>query len=205
MSEFRIHHDVNELLSLLHVHGGEGAEVYIDLLQKNRTPYVTTAVSAHSVKVKIAEFSRTPEDFLKKYDELKSKNTRHLDSLVYLLSKLTEDKETLQYLQQNAKERAELAANAATSGSTNFSIPSSTSKISLQELEELRKQLGSVTANSSVQQVLSLPKLPHPWQGSRPGWTQGLGATCSSGRCPCPWQGVGTGWALRSLPTQTIL
>uniref|UniRef100_A0A8B9ST65 Gamma-tubulin complex component n=1 Tax=Anas platyrhynchos TaxID=8839 RepID=A0A8B9ST65_ANAPL len=158
MSEFRIHHDVNELLSLLHVHGGEGAEVYIDLLQKNRTPYVTTTVSAHSAKVKIAEFSRTPEDFLKKYDELKSKNTRHLDSLVYLLSKLTEDKETLQYLQQNAKERAELAANAVASGSTNFSISSSTSKISLQELEELRKQLGSVTANSNVQQPLELTR-----------------------------------------------
>ncbi|XP_064924201.1 gamma-tubulin complex component 2 isoform X9 [Columba livia] len=158
MSEFRIHHDVNELLSLLRVHGGEGAEVYIDLLQKNRTPYVTTTVSAHSAKVKIAEFSRTPEDFLKKYDELKSKNTRHLDSLVYLLSKLTEDKETLQYLQQNAKERAELAASAATSGSTNFSIPSSTSKISLQELEELRKQLGSVAASASLQQPLELTR-----------------------------------------------
>lgn len=51
MSEFRIHHDVNELLSLLRVHGGDGAEVYIDLLQKNRTPYVTTTVSAHSAKV----------------------------------------------------------------------------------------------------------------------------------------------------------
>ncbi|TFK03290.1 Gamma-tubulin complex component 2 [Platysternon megacephalum] len=156
MSEFRIHHDVNELLSLLRVHGGEGAEVYIDLLQKNRTPYVTTTVSAHSAKVKIAEFSRTPEDFLKKYDELKSKNTRNLDPLVYLLSKLTEDKETLQYLQQNAKERAELAMNATTSGSTSFTIPSTTSKISMQELEELRKQLGSVTTSSSVQQPLEL-------------------------------------------------
>lgn len=51
MSEFRIHHDVNELLSLLHVRGGDGAEVYIDLLQKNRTPHVTTTVSAHSAKV----------------------------------------------------------------------------------------------------------------------------------------------------------
>lgn len=51
MSEFRIHHDVNELLSQLHVRGGDGAEVYIDLLQKNRTPYVTTTVSAHSAKV----------------------------------------------------------------------------------------------------------------------------------------------------------
>lgn len=54
MSEFRIHHDVNELLSLLRVHGGDGAEVYIDLLQKNRTPYVTTTVSAHSAKVSAA-------------------------------------------------------------------------------------------------------------------------------------------------------
>lgn len=51
MNEFRIHHDVNELLSLLQVRGGDGAEGYIDLLQKHRTPYVTTTVSAHSAKV----------------------------------------------------------------------------------------------------------------------------------------------------------
>ncbi|XP_023041576.1 gamma-tubulin complex component 2 isoform X2 [Piliocolobus tephrosceles] len=151
MSEFRIHHDVNELLSLLRVHGGDGAEVYIDLLQKNRTPYVTTTVSAHSAKVKIAEFSRTPEDFLKKYDELKSKNTRNLDPLVYLLSKLTEDKE-------NAKERAELAAAAAGSSTTSVSVPAAASKISMQELEELRKQLGSVATGSTLQQSLELKR-----------------------------------------------
>uniref|UniRef100_A0A9L0TB72 Gamma-tubulin complex component n=1 Tax=Equus caballus TaxID=9796 RepID=A0A9L0TB72_HORSE len=158
MSEFRIHHDVNELLSLLRVHGGDGAEVYIDLLQKNRTPYVTTTVSAHSAKVKIAEFSRTPEDFLKKYDELKSKNTRNLDPLVYLLSKLMEDRETLQYLQQNAKERAELAATAAASSTTSFSAPATASKISMQELEELRKQLGSVATGCTLQQSLELTR-----------------------------------------------
>nr|KAF6425914.1 tubulin gamma complex associated protein 2 [Molossus molossus] len=158
MSEFRIHHDVNELLSLLRVHGGDGAEVYIDLLQKNRNPYVTTTVSAHSAKVKIAEFSRTPEDFLKKYDELKSKNTRNLDPLVYLLSKLTEDKETLQYLQQNARERAELAAMATASSTTSFSAPAAASRISMQELEELRKQLGSVTTGSTLQQSLELTR-----------------------------------------------
>lgn len=44
-------------------------------------------------QVKIAEFSKTPDDFLRKYEEIKSKNTRNLDPLVYLLSKLTEDKE----------------------------------------------------------------------------------------------------------------
>ena len=45
------------------------------------------------LQVKIAEFSTTPEDFLRKYDEIKSKNVRTLDPLVYLLSKLSEDKE----------------------------------------------------------------------------------------------------------------
>ncbi|NP_001086858.1 tubulin gamma complex associated protein 2 L homeolog [Xenopus laevis] len=143
MSEFRIHHDVNELISLLHVFGLEGADVYIDLLQKNRTPYVTTSVSTHSAKVKIAEFSRTPDDFLKKYEELKSKNTRNLDPLVYLLSKLIEDKETLQYLQQNAKDKAELATSSVTSVS--LPIAPNTSKISMQELEELRRQLETAT------------------------------------------------------------
>lgn len=44
-------------------------------------------------QVKLAEFSKTPEDFLRKYEELKSKNARNLDPLVYLLSKLCEDKE----------------------------------------------------------------------------------------------------------------
>lgn len=46
-------------------------------------------------QVKLAEFSKTPEDFLKKYEELKSKNVRNLDPLVYLLSKLCEDKEVM--------------------------------------------------------------------------------------------------------------
>ncbi|XP_028588014.2 gamma-tubulin complex component 2 [Podarcis muralis] len=165
MSEFRLHHDVNELLRLLRARGscGEGgAEGYVELLQRSQSgPFLATSAAALGAKVKIAEFSRTPEDFLTKYDELKSKNTRHLDSLVQLLSKLTEDKETLQYLQQNAKERAELAANAAASSggassSVTFSIPSTTAKMTVQELEELRKQLGTVTTSSSAPQSLEL-------------------------------------------------
>ncbi len=60
MSEFRIHHDVNELLGLLNVRGGDGAEVYIDLLQKNRTAYPTTTVSAHSAKVNINDVFHLP-------------------------------------------------------------------------------------------------------------------------------------------------
>uniref|UniRef100_A0A8C9XE12 Gamma-tubulin complex component n=1 Tax=Sander lucioperca TaxID=283035 RepID=A0A8C9XE12_SANLU len=150
MSEFRIHHDVNELLSLLHVRGGDGAEGYIDLLQKHRTPYVTTTVSAHSAKVKLAEFSKTPEDFLRKYEELKSKNVRNLDPLVYLLSKLCEDKETLQFLQQNAKERSESSANTTSTTTTSYTLPQTSTKMSMQELDELRKKLGNVTASSNA-------------------------------------------------------
>uniref|UniRef100_A0A1A7YDN6 Gamma-tubulin complex component n=1 Tax=Iconisemion striatum TaxID=60296 RepID=A0A1A7YDN6_9TELE len=150
MSEFRIHHDVNELLSLLQVRGGDGAEGYIDLLQKHRTPYVTTTVSSHSAKVKLAEFSKTPEDFLRKYDELKSKNVRNLDPLVYLLSKLCEDKEMLQCLQQNAKERSESSASANATTTSSYTLPQTSTKMSMQELDELRKKLGNVTASSNA-------------------------------------------------------
>ncbi|XP_049615725.1 gamma-tubulin complex component 2 isoform X2 [Syngnathus scovelli] len=147
MSEFRIHHHVNELLSVLDVRGGDGAEGYIDLLQKHRTPYITTTVSAHSAKVKLAEFSQTPEDFLRKYEELKSKNVRHLDPLVYLLSRLCEDSQTLQRLQQNAKDRSEACAAAAAATTTSvLSAATGVSKMSMQELDELRKKLGNATA-----------------------------------------------------------
>ncbi|XP_019730012.1 gamma-tubulin complex component 2 isoform X2 [Hippocampus comes] len=153
MSEFRIHHHVNELLSVLDVRGGDGAEGYIDLLQKHRTPYVTTTVSAHSAKVKLAEFSKTPEDFLRKYEELKSKNVRHLDPLVYLLSRLCEDSQTLQRLQQNAKDRSEACATTAAAlapAPSVLSAATSVSKMSMQELDELRKKLGNATAASNA-------------------------------------------------------
>ncbi|KAF3853960.1 hypothetical protein F7725_014648 [Dissostichus mawsoni] len=107
MSEFRIHHDVNELLSLLHVRGGDGAEGYIDLLQKHRTPYVNTTVSSHSAK-------------------------------------------TLQFLQQNAKERSESSTNTTATTTTSYSLPQTSTKMSMQELDELRKKLGNVTASSNA-------------------------------------------------------
>lgn len=65
--------------------------------------------------------------------------------------------QTLQYLQQNARERAELTAGAAAGSTASFSIPVAASKMSTQELEELRKQLGSVATGSTLQQVPVLP------------------------------------------------
>lgn len=47
--------------------------MYAELMLKNIRPFVSTQVSAHQAKRKIAEFTKTPEEFLQKYDELKSK------------------------------------------------------------------------------------------------------------------------------------
>lgn len=70
-----------------------GRSVYNCHCFKNSFFYDSVWLQIHILQVKIAEYSKTPEDFLKKYEELKSKNVRNLDPLVYLLSKLTEDKE----------------------------------------------------------------------------------------------------------------
>ncbi len=65
--------------------------------------YVTTPplyqISAHAAKRKIAEFSSRGEEFLQKYDDLKVRQTRNLDPLVYLLSKVTEDRRLCGFLQ----------------------------------------------------------------------------------------------------------
>ncbi|KAK2565112.1 Gamma-tubulin complex component 2 [Acropora cervicornis] len=87
MSEFRIHHHASELLNLLGASSGNGPEVYAEILTKNLTPYVTTQVSAHAAKRKIAETSTTPRDFLRKYDELKSKKLGETFSFFFFLKR----------------------------------------------------------------------------------------------------------------------
>ena len=57
-------------------------------------------MSAHAAKRKITEFSSRGEDFLLKYDELKVRQSRNLDPLVYLLSRITEDARLCNYLQK---------------------------------------------------------------------------------------------------------
>ena len=56
-------------------------------------------MSAYAAKRKIAEFSSLGEEFLQKYDDLKVRQTSNLDPLVYLLSKVTEDKKLCGFLQ----------------------------------------------------------------------------------------------------------
>ncbi|XP_063951039.1 gamma-tubulin complex component 2-like [Lytechinus pictus] len=143
MSEFKIHHLVSELMKHLGTQGQEGPEVYTDLLLKNVTPFITTQVSSHAAKRKIAEFSRSPAEFLNKYDELKSKNVRDLDALVYLLSKLSENKDVVSTLKDNS-EKFLMPMDK-------ISLPAPGTKMSEEEVSELRNQLLAVSSAASSQ------------------------------------------------------
>ena len=57
-------------------------------------------VSAHTAKRKLAEFSTCGDKFLSKYDELRQRQTRDLNPLVFLLSKITEDTKLCGFLQE---------------------------------------------------------------------------------------------------------
>ncbi|XP_050392733.1 gamma-tubulin complex component 2 isoform X2 [Patella vulgata] len=141
MSEFTVHHHVSELMNLLSVRSTDtfGAEDYTEMLLKNRTPYVTTQVSAHQAKRKIAESSKTPIEFLAKYDELKGKNVRDLDSLVYLLSKLAEDDQAKEFLGKYATDKANEAGLTLTSHEKIIGqLPTPGTKMTSQELSEIK-------------------------------------------------------------------
>lgn len=57
---------------------------------------------------------------------------------------------TLQFLQQNARERSESSANTTATTTTSYTLPQTSTKMSMQELDELRKKLGNVTASSNA-------------------------------------------------------
>lgn len=42
--EYKLHHLVNELVSLLHITEGADVESHVELLMKSRTPYITKQV-----------------------------------------------------------------------------------------------------------------------------------------------------------------
>ncbi|RUS85943.1 hypothetical protein EGW08_006272, partial [Elysia chlorotica] len=108
MSEFTIHHDVNELMTKLEVRSTApvGAEVYAEKLLQNRTPYVTTHISSSEAKRRIAASTETPIEFFAKYDDLKSKNVRDIDPLLHLLSRIVKEEEVKYVLKENAEKQA---------------------------------------------------------------------------------------------------
>ncbi|XP_057317649.1 gamma-tubulin complex component 2-like [Hydractinia symbiolongicarpus] len=165
MSEFKIHHHAAELLKLFGVTEGDGPEVYAELLTKDLTPYVTTQVSTHTAKRRIAEVSPAPQEFLKKYDELKSKNVRELDSLVYLLASIGQERYVVKFIERNEKDRSkqrELAAASRKSetpqtqlGKDLEAITKSIPKTTLmtqKDVQELKTKLANITTTATTSQ-----------------------------------------------------
>lgn len=191
MSEFKIHHHAAELLKLFNVKEGDGPEVYAEMLTKDLTPYVTTQISTHSAKKRIAENSPTPDEFNKKYEEIKSKNVRELESFVYLLSTFVQERYIVKFIDRNQKERQKQKESKKSDapqtelGKEVESIGKSIGKSAImtqKDVQELKTKLANITANTSQTndivkvlrekhakkgQVAGLPILPN-WVEERP-------------------------------------
>ncbi|XP_052809795.1 gamma-tubulin complex component 2-like isoform X2 [Mya arenaria] len=158
MSEFKVHHHVNELMNQLKVRSTDkvGPEVYTEMLLKNTTPYITTNVSANQSKRKIAEASKTPIEFLAKYDDLKSKNVRDLDMLVFLLSKLVDEDQVKDVLERTFKDKADAqgATTAPHEIPAQLTAPQG-SKFTPQNVIEIQTQLRRLKEGPAVSQVTS--------------------------------------------------
>lgn len=148
--EYAIHGYVSELLEIFGARSDDlPADKYVDILKANMIPYVTTAVSMHHSKKCIAETTKTPHEFLKKYDELKMKNIRDVDVVTHFFSKLLEDEQAKNFLEANALQRAaqsgiSLGATTGALGQLQVAAARSAAGVSSmnqQELAELRSKL----------------------------------------------------------------
>uniref|UniRef100_H2ZE07 Gamma-tubulin complex component n=1 Tax=Ciona savignyi TaxID=51511 RepID=H2ZE07_CIOSA len=169
--EFRVHHCVNQLLRLLRVDGGPNASDLTEHILKNRTPFVTTQVNTHSSTVHISEHARKPQEFVHKFEELKSKNVRNVDSLIFLLSNIIENPGIHTTITKCASVRGDadkLIPQFPPSGlgSSLMTLPASGTKLTPQELIELRNNLEKATTSSTLSSE-SVRKMLHEQQQSR--------------------------------------
>uniref|UniRef100_F6S1D4 Gamma-tubulin complex component n=1 Tax=Ciona intestinalis TaxID=7719 RepID=F6S1D4_CIOIN len=153
--EFRVHHCVNQLLRLLRVDGGLNAADLTEHILKNRTPFITTQVNTHSSTVRISEHARKPQEFVHKFEELKSKNVRNVDSLIFLLSNIIENPSIHSTITKCASSRGDADKfipqyPPAGLGSSLMTLPASGTTLTPQELVELRSNLEKATTSSTL-------------------------------------------------------
>ena len=183
--EFQVHHLVSELVSLLGIRDAGEVESYVEVLLKNRRPYITTQVSAHTAKRKIAAFSSTGDQFLQKYEDLKLRQTRDLDPLVYLLSKVSDDEKLCGFLREHRppvpppppEEVTEVKVLDVVEGQA-LELPPKGAVLTEEQLGDLRGKLASITTTlvekeeekqkeKEALRAAKFPKLP-PWLTERP-------------------------------------
>lgn len=108
ISQYQLHHSVNELHKLLGPVVGEGPspESCADKLLGSVTPPTSIMAVNNLNKQKIINSTNTPAEFLLKYEEVKVKNRKDFEPCISFLSKLSEDKQTKDLLKRNAELRA---------------------------------------------------------------------------------------------------
>ncbi|CAK8698045.1 gamma-tubulin complex component 2-like [Clavelina lepadiformis] len=156
--EFRVHHCTSQLLNLLGTDSSVSAADITDHLLQNKTPFKTTQVNTHSAVLHISERAAKPQEFIHKYEELKAKNVRDLDSLLFLLSKVIEDTALHELLTKVARKRGDAIKMIpqlppSGMGSSLVSLPPSGSKLSPEELIKLRNTIEKATQSSSYPSV----------------------------------------------------
>ena len=152
--EFRVHHCANQLIHLLKIEGGQTAADCTDHLLQNRTPFITTQVNTHSASLHISENATKPQEFINKFEELKAKNVRNIGSLVHLLSNIINDNVLHKTLTNCAVVRGDalkLIPQHPPSGlgSSLVNLPPSGTKLSQQQLHELRTNLEKATLSTA--------------------------------------------------------
>merc|ERR1711892_366457 len=98
--EFRIQHLAAVLSKSLKttVKGDQMSREFLE----NKTKFVTAQVNTHNANRIIAESSGTPKEFLAIYDELKARNVRILNGLVYILEHVTADDQLKNFIEAQA-------------------------------------------------------------------------------------------------------
>ncbi|KAF8792059.1 gamma-tubulin complex component 2-like isoform X2 [Argiope bruennichi] len=126
MSEYTVHHLVSELINNLgfteKLSEGASCEDYAEILKKSRTPYNTKCANVTAIK-KVSESSSCPEEFMKRYEEIKLKQIREVDSLVSFLYKVQNDEKVKNLLVKNssAKINSSTVSNEKSSINSNLS------------------------------------------------------------------------------------
>lgn len=141
MSEFKIHHTVSELFSLLGI--SDSPEKYTEVLNGSVQHYVSTQLTAANAVKTLAEGSPNPEAFLHKYDELKSRNVQHLDALMVLMEGVVKEGKVRKVVEEPSKLKLLQEGQSLTTVPNILAeIEHATeNKLSTNQLNELRNRL----------------------------------------------------------------
>ncbi|GIY48746.1 gamma-tubulin complex component 2 [Caerostris darwini] len=160
MSEYTVHHIVNELINNLgfteKLSEGASCDDYSEILKKSRAPYNSKCIPLTTVK-KLSEASPFPDDFMQKYEEIKIKQIREVDPFVSFLYKVQNDDKVKNLLVKETT--AKVNGNAILIEKSNLSL---NNQLPYKDVK-FQKQL------SSEEDVRPVP----PGIYALPGWVKG--------------------------------